>query len=349
MFVTPACNLKDCAPFKSQHAQGLSSRDEWTALYDRGMTLAKKGANEEALAAFDAAVQLDARFAELHYQRGKLLLQMGRLAEAGSALNQARDEDVCPLRAVAEITATVRRVAERLGAPLVDFENQIRNDCLRKYGHNIPGGEHFFSHVHPRIEFNRMLALQIVARLAAHNCIDRQATLTPEQIEQATTAITQRIDPVAHAVALRNMAKTLNWAGKHFEAGALALEALKTIPADPESLFLAAAYLQNTGDLDQAITYYRQALDRYPNAAEAHHRLGVALAEQDKLAEALPHFAEVVRLEPKDENAHYNLGRVLLEMGKPAEAAPHLRAALRLRRDHQAARESLNRALQDSQ
>jgi tetratricopeptide (TPR) repeat protein len=346
VLVTPACNLKDCAPFKSQHQENLASLDEWKTLYDKGMTLAKQEVHAEALAGFDAAAQLDSRFADLHYQRGRILIQLGRLAEAASAFNRARDEDVCPLRAVTEISTSVRRVAERLSAPLVDFENQVRNDCLRKFGHNIPGREHFFSHVHPRIEFNRMLATEIIAKLAAHDCIERKATLTPEQIEQATTAITARIDPVAHAVALRNMAKTLNWAGKHFEAGPLALESLKTIPDDPESLFLAAAYLQNTGELDQAITYYRRALARYPNAAEAHHRLGVALAEQDKLSEALPHFAEVVRLEPKDEDAHYNLGRILLEMGKQADAESHLRTALRLQPDHEAAKESLKRALQ---
>ena len=56
-------------------------------------------------------------------------------------------------------------------------------------------------------------------------------------------------------VALRNLAKVLNWAGKHHEAGRLALEALETMPDDPESLFLSAAYLKMTGKTEQAIRH----------------------------------------------------------------------------------------------
>src|SRR5690606_20374583 len=117
---------------------------------------------------------------------------------------------------------------------------------------------------------------------------------------EADRRIRSRLDANAHALALRTLAKVLNWAGKHEQAGPLAVQALQTMPDDPESLVLAAAYLKTTGQAQQAIEYYRRAIRHAPRYAEAHRLLGAALVEQGALEEALLPFERLTQLTPDD-------------------------------------------------
>ena len=260
VFVKPGSNIKDCSPFKSQHADGLDEADlrGWTELFQRGNALQQSAQPADAIAAYEAAERIDDRFAELHFRKGRVLFLTNRLAEATNAFRRAVDEDVCPLRALSDISRTMDRTARRLNVPLVDFAAQLESQCLRDYGHNAPGGEHFLDHVHPTIATNRMLAVAVLDGLAKAGILHADLPLSEVEIARVTRRVEARIDAQAHAVALRNLAKVLNWAGKHEEAGPLALDALETLPDDPESLLLAAAYLKMTGSVDRAIEYYRR-------------------------------------------------------------------------------------------
>ncbi|MFW6108361.1 MAG: tetratricopeptide repeat protein [bacterium] len=87
LFVTPASNLRDCSPFKSEPGEG--------------------------------------RDAEALYRAGQTLCAEGRYAEARQAFRRARDEDVCPLRATTAMVQIVREVAAERGVPLVDFARHV--------------------------------------------------------------------------------------------------------------------------------------------------------------------------------------------------------------------------------
>ena len=87
VFVTPASNLKDCSPFKSEGGGG--------------------------------------RDAAAHYRAGQTLLAKGRYAEAREAFARARDEDVCPLRATTSMVRTVAELAADRRVALVDFARLI--------------------------------------------------------------------------------------------------------------------------------------------------------------------------------------------------------------------------------
>ena len=125
--------------------------------------------------------------------------------------------------------------------------------------------------------------------------------------------INSRVDERQHAIALRNLAKVLNWAGKHLEAGSLATRAVEQLPDDPESLVLSAAYLGETGRVDKAIEYYRHALRHRPEYATAHQMLGAALVDRGQLNEALGHFRELARLRPGDSHAWQMIGAIYAE------------------------------------
>lgn len=330
VLVTPAANVKDVSPFKSQHSNGLSEDDlrSWDRLYEEARQLERNDNLEESLTAYRRAEELDDRFAELHWRMGRVLHDLKRFDEARAAFAKAVDEDVCPLRAVSEIPRIIRRVADHWHVPLVDFEQLIANDCESKHGHTSPGNEFFLDHVHPTIAVNGQLAAAIAARMKVS-----ETPPTNELIAEVSQQIESRIDARQHAIALRNLAKVLNWAGKHLEAGSLAMRAVEQLPDDPESLVLSAAYLAETGRLDRAIEHYRRALKHRPDYATAHQMLGAALVDRGELNEALQHFTELTRLRPEDADAWQMIGAIYGEKRRFDQALPHYEKALALKPD----------------
>lgn len=317
VLVGPSANIKDCSPFKSQHRADLTETRirRWDALYDRAVSLADEGDLEQSLKTFQSASHIDDRFARLHFQMGHVLLQLRRFPSARAALDRALEEDVCPLRGGVRIARMVRRVAEENRIPLVDFETVAVNHCLRA-GHNCPGQEVFLDHVHPTIEGNRLLAEAIVDVLIEETIVAADRSWKENIVEAVSDHVLSGVNHEAHAVALRNLAKVLNWAGKHEEAGLLAVQAVRLrerqeLDDDPEVLYLAAASLAVDGKRDAAIAFYRRTLRCQPEHAEAHYRLADVLAGSGELSAARQHFLQVVKLRPDDADAHHKVGAVL--------------------------------------
>jgi len=341
VLVVPAVNLKDCSPFKSEHAPGLSDRqlEDWQTLYQQAAELEQMGRLEEALAAYQQASQIDPRHAELQFRVAQLLLALGRPGEASVAFVRALDEDVCALRspsafqqAVRQIAANTRLAPLSADTHLVDFDMIIKNDCLLRYGHNLPGNEYFLDHVHLTIDGYRMVAVSIIESLAKRQRLG-VGTLATADIELATQRIDQRIDRPQHAVAERNVAKVLNWAGKHEEAGRLAIKALQTLPDDPESLVIAGAHLRLHGDLETALQYLGRAVAQMPQYADARQLFGAMLVDAGRLDEAREQFLTLTRLRPHDAAAWQMVGAIFAEQEKYTEAVKYYRQSLALAED----------------
>ena len=75
------------------------------------------------------------------------------------------------------------------------------------------------------------------------------------------------------------------------------------------------------GRLDEAITYYRRALELRPRYNEAENNLGSALMRTQKIPEAMEHFEKALQIMPDQVPPHYNLGQCALAMGKLDDAA----------------------------
>jgi len=332
IFITPVCNLKDFSPFKSENVFADDSLQavEWSKFFEQARDLEQAENFADAIEAYQQAEKIDDRFADLQFKKGRCQLAVGRLAEADRALRRAVDEDVCSLRAIKEILDAIREVSHELQIPLVDFEARLKNECLKADGHNIPGREYFLDHVHPNIETNRTIALSIIGRMIELTLVKPAESWNYHAIAAVSELVESNIDDAAHAVALRNLAKVLNWSGKHYEAGPLALQAAKTLPDDPEALFLSAAYLKMTGDAAQAVEHYRRVLAIKPDYSEAHQRLGAALVEEKQYEEALKHFKTVAGLKPDDAQAHQMVGAILAEVGRFDQAITEYNRALQL-------------------
>ena len=124
LFVTPISNLRDFAPFKSENRSGLTPDQlrAWKVAFEKGKELARNNRPAEADQQFDAALAIDDRHADLLYRKGQALLALGKDKEARDYLVRARDEDICPLRALTATLETMRKVAGQRGVALLDFE-----------------------------------------------------------------------------------------------------------------------------------------------------------------------------------------------------------------------------------
>jgi tetratricopeptide (TPR) repeat protein len=71
-------------------------------------------------------------------------------------------------------------------------------------------------------------------------------------------------------------------------------------PADPRALFDAGYVADNLDRLEDAIAFYRRAIDANPNSFEAHLSLGLLLARQNNLEDARPELVDASRLNPGD-------------------------------------------------
>ena len=315
VLITPASNLRDSSPFKSQHRDGLSEnqKQQWEALYKQGVQRLEAGDAAAALPSFEAAAAIDARHAALHYRRGRALHALARYAEAKTAFERARDEDVCPLRALTRMGPIVRKVAEESALPLVDFARWVEG----RSPHAIPGREHFLDHIHPRVLVHRGLALAVLDALAERGLAEPTPSWGQEQIDAVTRKVDGLVNTRAQGRALRNLSKVLGWAGKFEESRSLALEAIELLGEDAESLFQVGAYSHVLGDHAQAEAYLRRAAAASPASGRAHLWLGRTLLARGQRDQAIAHLRQAVRLMPGNPEAQRPLDAALAKQAEP--------------------------------
>ncbi len=105
------------------------------------------------------------------------------------------------------------------------------------------------------------------------------------------------------------------------------LEKVKINPKDPKALTdLGWSYFQK-GDYNQALTYYKQALDQDKNYYPAHLNKGLTFQQVKKYDMAIEAFKTAISLSPKSAIARINLGAVYNQSKKYQEAEAELKAA----------------------
>jgi tetratricopeptide (TPR) repeat protein len=318
VFVTPASNLRDCSPFKSETSVGLS--DDETAQVLSFIDQAKQHLVDDqfdaALTSCREALEINANHAEARYQSGRALYGLGRFAEAEAAFKQAIDDDICPLRANSRISDSIRRVSVKRQVPLVDFQNLLREKCQTEFGHACIGGEYFLDHVHPTIDIHRRLAVWILAELQRQSFVGGNEPSETE-IDLIRRGIEEQIDIDAQGIALRNLAKVLHWSGKFGEAAPRARDAIALIPTDMESHFILADCLFNMNRVDEAFAQYELLL-LLGDFPRAYLPYGEMLADRERLSEAKAYLLQAV-IACRDSNrprAYYALGSVHFMLGE---------------------------------
>lgn len=339
IFVTPASNIADFSPFKtepgselSDHEIGLvdSLKQLATTSLDKGKFVRAKAITREALA-------IDGRDPELLFLHGKALHALDSIDEARMAYLRSRDEDICPLRALTPIREIVANVAATENTGFVDYVDIIRENSPD----GIPGSELFLDHVHPTIEGNRLLALAILGEMRDEGIVSHAATWDGELIAEISRELENSLDEKTHAQALRKLSRVLTWAGKHDEAERLINMAITMIPEDREAQVQKGVLLWRAGDREAALVHYREAASIDPYNAGIQRSLGVLLSELNRLEEARSALEKAIRLDPELDQVHYDLGIVLEAQGKLEEAENCYRTAIGLDPAHAGAHNNL--------
>lgn len=329
-FVVPADNVADCSPFKSELDAGLSEAAiaDLDVRLERAARALHRGDFAAARDEYAAAVRTSPRHADARYGLARALRGLGDVDGSQAEFVRARDEDVCPLRALSPILEAVRETTKRRGVPSVDFPALLRAEAGDP---NVAAGEEWFlDHVHPTIEGHRLLARALLEVLHGAGWLGTAPAARSAALDQAERAHLAAIDPRDHGRALKNLAKTLSWAGKTEDAARAARRALEILGDDAECEFVLAEFATLRGETAEAIERLERVTRLDPSWSKAHNNLGVERMRIGRVEAALLAYDEALRHDPDHAAARFNRANALRRLGRFAEAAEELRAVLAL-------------------
>jgi predicted O-linked N-acetylglucosamine transferase (SPINDLY family) len=121
--------------------------------------------------------------------------------------------------------------------------------------------------------------------------------------------------------------------------------AVQRAPNAPEAHFDLGNALVMAGQLDSAIAAYRRAIELKPDFADAHHNLGSAFVRKGDLGPAGECYRRAIVLAPEFADAYNNLGVILLADRRMEEALDSFRRAVSLNPQSAEAHNNLGSAL----
>lgn len=252
------------------------------------------GKPQEALEAFDTAVQISPKLPEAHNNRGNILKSLDRLDEALEAYDEALKLRYGYPDAHYNRGHVLMKL-DRLDAALGAYDEALK---LRpKY---------------PQAHNNRGNVLKALDRL-----------------EEALAAYDEalKLHP-AHVMARINRGVVLGRLNRPEEALEAYDEALKLEPDNTELHYNRGNLLKQLGRLDDALVAFDEALKLQPDDLKAGNNRATVLGDLGQLDEALGAYDQVLKNDPTFARAHTNRGTLLMEVGRVDEALQAFEQAL---------------------
>lgn len=337
ILVQPVINIKDMSPFKSEHRDGLGeqARRDWEELVQRAMALHEAGDFDGALNAYGRALDIDDRYAELHYKIGKSYFELQQYDKAERAFRRAVEEDIAPLRMLASMQNVVEEVADSENIPLIDFPDILREAYLRDHDHSVFGKEYFPDHVHTNMEGYRLLGLALFDALVEQGVATHDDTWDEKRIEAVSNKVIARIDPRAEGHTMMNLGKVLDWAGKFAEAHDSFKRSLEILGPNPYIYNRLAKSSYGLGKYDDAARYLNEILVIAPEFPGINKRLAMLYGEQGRTDEAIEQCLAALERDPDDPVLHGGLAKLLESKGEVSVALQHYYRALEFNPDYE--------------
>jgi tetratricopeptide (TPR) repeat protein len=256
----------------------------------------------------------NAKSAEAYYRKAyetNPANPQGLLALAQLAIAQEQPE-----RALQVIQAEIRKSPERLDLRLALVSTAQR---LRRIEVATPQLEWLATRVPP----NSMQYAEVEARLAECSLLRKDLESALRQIEVA-----RKLQPDNPQV-LHDLGLIYDSLGRRQEARQ-AYEASLQFNKDDGVVLNNLAYLiaENSGDLDQALTFAQRAKQKMPNQLGFIDTIGWIYFKKNLPDNALEMFEDLVRKKPDEPIFRYHLALVLLQKGQTLRARQELQAAL---------------------
>ena len=328
VLVKPASNLKDFPPFKSEMSPGLDedARQRLEAALLEGAALLDAGEAGQAREVLAQAVALDPRHARARYLLGRAALALGDQEAARVELEAAREEDVCPLRAPAEVVAAVGRVAEAFDVPVIDLPGLLEARARADSGTDLLGNEQFLDHVHPTIAVHQRIAEAVLEALGRSGLPVGDGVPAARRMDLYAAHL-GTLDAAYFARRDVNLGKVLGWAGQLEEAQRAFERAVAALPDDPDAHFYLAMGLEQEGRPEEAAAHYRRAAELAPAHFRARFNLGKALQTLGDARGALEALQAALALKPGDAATEYELARTYGALDRFEDARAALAAA----------------------
>lgn len=353
---TVAVNLKDNAPFGSQHKASLDGQElkTWEALIARGTKEQKQGKYTQALESYCEALELDDEYADLHFRIAECYLKTDQIEMAKESYELARDLDVFRFRADSRTNQIiVEAAAEFDTVSFIDGEKVV--EANSKDG--IPGAELFYEHVHFNFSGNYLLAKTLnpavlkslksktgispensdiisedemkkrlaytrwdQLKIARHNLerMEKPPFTNQSNIDTKLAELKGEIQAITSTLSNRALQEVL----AEYEY------ALKNHPHWFIYDHLADIHLNTTGNLELSETYYQKAVDEYPHYTITYDVLAKVKLLMGKYKEAEDWFRKSLAAEPADARKITNLAVAIGYQERYDEAIPLLREAV---------------------
>jgi lysophospholipase L1-like esterase len=158
----PTCDLRNSPPFKSENSAELT-KTQLDRFKELQSTFAGQGSAQERSLTTDiktltAMLEIDDRHARTHFELATALLANGDPEKAAGHFFRAKEEDICPLRAIEPIYESIASVSSDLNLNFVD----VRSSFEDRSADGITGRETLIDHVHPTIHGHQLIAQMLI-------------------------------------------------------------------------------------------------------------------------------------------------------------------------------------------
>jgi tetratricopeptide (TPR) repeat protein len=341
---TVAVDLKDCAPFASIHAPGLSTNQlsAWNEIFEEGTTNETAGSNGKALALYRKAAEIDPQFAKLQFRMGRCDLALTNDDQAGRDFELARDYDALDFRADTRINSAIKEAASRHAGQRV-FLLDAAKILAQNSPEGIPGLELFYEHVHLNFAGNYLLALNFAeqAKKLFPNAItarDKGNWASAELCDRRLAVTVWDRQRVWQPILSRIMSPPFTGQFNHAAS-------LKTY----EVKWDEAKSRMNTQTPEQARQMYEQALALAPDDYFLHGNFERFLEKGGYLAPATAEAKRCCELVPQLPGGYYYTGTLLVREGRITEAAEYFSRAIAIQNDYAEAQDAMGELLANQQ
>lgn len=360
---TVAVNLKDCPPFGSDHAPGLSTNAlaQWNELYNTGLTHYKEGAFAKALEFFKKAEAIDSHYAELHFLMAKSFEKLNNLNEARTHYVLARDFDSLRFRADSRINNIIRELAAKNPDIIfVDAEQEFSKNSIN----DLPGENFFYEHVHFKLNGSYLLSKIFVKSIVKTinpnlfsntqnfpdiNSVSNKLALTKWAELETAKLMTARFDQPPFTWQFDHLAFFDRWKQQTQLLDAqlnqrLLNECLNTLTnaasKNPEDWVFheeSAKLLNRLGQYQNALYYWQNVANILPHYPEAHYQIGTLLDQIGQSSAAIDEYRLALKLNPNSPETYNALGLAYANLEKYDLAIKYLNHSIKLKPDFAAA------------
>ncbi len=142
-----------------------------------------------------------------------------------------------------------------------------------------------------------------------------------------------------HVASLINLGLIEQGKGKLDEATQFYKYAFSLDPNNTSLLYLLARITQELNQLDEAIVYWQKLVELKPDSAlEFYGNIGNSLVQQGRFDEALNYFRRALEISPKSFQAHQAIGNLLIRQDELLKAKSEFSKALEINPNYQTAK-----------